>query len=109
MPKSPAEMEASMIENFKEKTGKTLPEWIKVAKASGLAKHGEIVKHLKSDHGMTHGYANFVALKALADGAAPAAGKKAAAGAKGEVEDPADELYTGAKAGQVLRHACPAN
>jgi hypothetical protein len=34
-------------------------------RGSGLAKHGEIVKMLKSDHGLGHGYANLVAHKAL--------------------------------------------
>ena len=28
-----------------------------------LAKHGEIVKHLKEKHGMGHGYANLVAME----------------------------------------------
>lgn len=65
MPKTPEEMTESMIQNLKEKTGKTLDQWLKVAKASKLGKHGELVKHLKSGHGMTHGYANLVALKHL--------------------------------------------
>jgi predicted transport protein len=61
MPKSPEEMAAAMIANFKEKTGKSLPQWLVVAGKSKLAKHGELVKHLKTDHGMTHGFANLVA------------------------------------------------
>ena len=75
MPKSPDEMAAAMIANLKEKTGKTLPQWLQVAKKSGLEKHGEIVKHLKSDHGMTHGFANLVAIKYRegSSGGAPAA------------------------------------
>ncbi|MFT7074944.1 MAG: hypothetical protein ACJA0P_000944 [Planctomycetota bacterium] len=67
-------MAAAMIANMKEKTGKTLPQWLAVAKKSGLAKHGELVKHLKADHGMTHGFANLVAhghLKSGADSHAP--------------------------------------
>ena len=31
---------------------------------SGIEKHGELVKHLKAEHGLTHGYANLVALYA---------------------------------------------
>ena len=31
MPKSPEEMMASMVKNLKEKTGKTLPQWLKLA------------------------------------------------------------------------------
>ncbi|NER13667.1 DUF4287 domain-containing protein [Leptobacterium flavescens] len=52
-----------MEKGLLEKTGKSLEEWIKVVKASKIEKHGEIVKFLKSDHGFTHGYANFVSLK----------------------------------------------
>ena len=65
MPKSPEEMKAAMVANMKEKTGKTLPQWIKIAKAAKLAKHGEIVKFLKSEHGMTHGFANLVAHESM--------------------------------------------
>ncbi|MEM1447906.1 MAG: DUF4287 domain-containing protein [Planctomycetota bacterium] len=61
MAKSPEEMAASMIANMKEKTGKTLPQWLKIARASGEEKHGAIVKHLKGEHGVTHGFANLIA------------------------------------------------
>ena len=46
MPKNPDEMAASMIANMKEKTGKTLPQWLRVARAAKLEKHGEILKLL---------------------------------------------------------------
>ena len=74
MPKSPEEMAAAMVANMKEKTGKTLAQWLKLAKASGESKHGAIVKHLKSEHGVTHGYANMIAHEFLgsASGAKPA-------------------------------------
>jgi len=65
MAKSPEEMTASMIANIPEKTGKTLPQWLKITKASKLSKHGEIVKLLKSEHGVTHGFANLIAHKTL--------------------------------------------
>ncbi len=65
MAKSPEAMAATMIANMKEKTGKTLPQWLAIVKQSKLEKHGQIVKHLKTDHGMTHGFANLVAHKAL--------------------------------------------
>ena len=65
MPQSPDEMANAMIANLKDKTGKTLEQWIAIAKKSGAAKHGEIVKMLKSDHGMTHGFTNLVAHKTL--------------------------------------------
>jgi hypothetical protein len=72
MPKSPDEMTATMIANLKEKTGKTLEQWLKIAAAAKLEKHGQIVSHLKADHGMTHGFANLVAHKLLASDAGSA-------------------------------------
>jgi hypothetical protein len=68
MGKSPEEMAASMIANLKDKTGKTLEAWLKIANKANLEKHGEIVKHLKSEHGLTHGYANLIAAKFLENG-----------------------------------------
>ena len=49
----------------RRETGKNLEQWIAIAKKAKLSKHGEIVKYLKADHGMTHGYANLVAHKTL--------------------------------------------
>jgi predicted transport protein len=59
-----------MEKGLLEKTGKSLEEWIAVVKKQNFAKHGEIMKFLKSEHGFTHGYANFVSLKARASDAA---------------------------------------
>jgi len=64
MPPSPDEMVKTMIGNLKNKTGKTLPQWLDIVKKSGLPRHGEIVNLLKSEHGMTHGFANLVAHEA---------------------------------------------
>jgi len=86
---SPAEAEAAMIANLKEKTGKTLEQWVAVAKKSGLAKHGEIVKLLKDEHGLTHGYANLVAHKHL----------KSDAGSAADSGDLVEAQYAGPKAG----------
>lgn len=65
MAKSPEEMAAAMLANLKEKTGKTMPQWLKITKAAKLEKHGQIVKMLKSDHGVTHGFANLIAHETL--------------------------------------------
>lgn len=46
----------NMIRNLEEKTGRPFAEWQQLARASRLAKHGEIVRFLKSEHGLTHGY-----------------------------------------------------
>lgn len=53
-----------MEKGLLEKTGKTLDHWIAVVKESNLEKHKAIMDFLKSSHGFTHGFANFVALKA---------------------------------------------
>lgn len=90
MPASPEDMAATMIANMKEKTGKTLEQWLSVAKKTGAAKHGAIVKALKTDHGLTHGYANLVAHKLLKSDA----GSQAAGGT-----DLVAAQYAGPKAG----------
>ncbi|MHC5210917.1 MAG: DUF5655 domain-containing protein [Planctomycetota bacterium] len=71
----------SMIRNLEEKTGKSLAQWVKIAKAMGDKKHGEVVKALKADHGLGHGYANLVAhsAKGAVGPAAPAGGELLAA------------------------------
>jgi hypothetical protein len=74
MAKSPEEMLDQMLANLREKTGKSLPEWLDVVRASRRARHGEIVKLLKEEHGVTHGYANQIALQALRPADAPAPG-----------------------------------
>lgn len=50
----------TMIQNMPEKTGKSLDEWKKILKAKAFAKHSEGVKFLKSEHGVTHGFANTI-------------------------------------------------
>jgi hypothetical protein len=54
-----------MIANLREKTGKSLEQWIALARKQKLAKHGQIVAFLKSEHALGHGYANLVAQRAL--------------------------------------------
>ncbi|MBO6797997.1 DUF4287 domain-containing protein [Maricaulis sp.] len=51
----------SMIANMPEKTGKSLEEWVGLLGPVGTRKHGELMKVLKGDHGLSHGYANLVA------------------------------------------------
>lgn len=65
MAKSPEELAQTMIDNLPDKTGKSLAEWQTVVSASGLAKHGEIMKLLKGEHGVTHGFANLIAQKCI--------------------------------------------
>jgi hypothetical protein len=65
MAKSPEAMKAAMIAGMAEKTGKSLEEWLTIVRASKLSKHKEFMKLLKEEHGLTHGFANMVALQAL--------------------------------------------
>ena len=88
-PSSPEEGMASLIRNLEASTGKTIDAWIATARAMGQTKHGQIVALLKKEHGLSHGYANQIALRALA------AAKSSATSA----EDPIDTLYSGPKAG----------
>ncbi|WP_420388084.1 DUF4287 domain-containing protein [Roseivirga sp.] len=58
---TPEEMLQTMIANMPEKTGKSLTEWHDVLSKTGLQKHGELMKVLKGDHGVSHGFANTIA------------------------------------------------
>ena len=60
----------TMIANLEKNTGKPLAEWVAIVQSSGLSKHGEIIKFLKSEHGFTHGFANLVAHEARGSAAA---------------------------------------
>ena len=84
-----AAAEESQWRNLETQSGRGRAEWIKLANAQGLAKHGELVAWLKSAHGIGHGYANLVAIRAreAAQGAPPA-------GSDQQVE----AQYAGAKA-----------
>ena len=48
------------IDNMPEKTGKSLEEWKKVLNSKSFGKHSEAVKYLKTEHGVTHGFANTI-------------------------------------------------
>lgn len=65
MAKSPQELAQTMIDNMPEKTGKSLEAWQGVVAKSGAVKHGEIMKLLKGEHGVTHGFANLIAQKCI--------------------------------------------
>lgn len=58
---SPEEMADSMRANLPEKTGRDHAAWMTVVGESGLTKHGEILEYLKTEHGVSHGYANLIA------------------------------------------------
>ena len=84
----PEEQAASMIANLPEKTGKSMEDWLSLLTPAGFEKHGEIVRFLKTEHGMTHGFANLVAHTAL----------KSAASTAPKETDLVGEQYAGPKA-----------
>jgi hypothetical protein len=88
MAKSPEEIRKQMLANLKDTTGKTLPEWLKLIQAAGAVKHGEIMKLLKGTFGVSHGYANQIALAAVRPADAPQPGS----------DDLINAQYAGAKA-----------
>jgi len=81
----------AQVRNIEATYGKPIGEWFAIIEASGLSKHTEVVAMLKASYGMTHGAAHRVSLLARE--------AKMPAPAVAPGGDPADILYTGAKAG----------
>jgi len=61
----------TMINNMPEKTGKSLAEWKKLLKTKSFAKHSEAVKFLKTEHQVTHGFANTIVSLSKEESKAP--------------------------------------
>lgn len=90
MPKKPLDAATQkMIDNLPEKTGKSLDQWLRLLAGQSFEKHGEIVKWLKSEHAVTHGFANLIAH----------AHRDAVAGSSSGADDPVEAQYAGPKAG----------
>ncbi len=85
---SSTEMTDAIVRNLAEKTGKTLAQWVRITTRSKLIKHGEIIKFLKTEHGLTHGYANLIAHNTL----------KSDSGSVSDVGKLVEKQYAGAKA-----------
>ena len=62
----------TMIKNLHNNTGRTLEQWIEIVRKENFVKHGEIIKYLKGEHGLTHGFANLIAHKVKGSDAASA-------------------------------------
>ena len=84
---SPEAALETMMRNLEKQTGKSFEEWIKIARASKLTKARQITDFLKTEHGLTFGYANTIALKALGTDAGSS-----------NAEDLVGAQYAGAKA-----------
>ena len=76
---------ANQVANIERSTGRTLAEWIEIVRASGLEKHGQQVAMLKAEHGLGHGNANILAIKA----------REAASGGAVAPDDLIDSQYAG--------------
>jgi hypothetical protein len=50
----------TMINNMPEKTGKKLEEWIEILEKEKFEKHSIAVDFLKTNHGLTYGFANTI-------------------------------------------------
>ncbi|MBK7605689.1 MAG: DUF4287 domain-containing protein [Saprospiraceae bacterium] len=61
MAKTSGEFEQEFIQSAKEKTGKSLEQWLPVVKASRLTKQMEITNWLKSSHELNHMQASLLA------------------------------------------------
>jgi len=61
MAKTSGEFEQEFIQTAKEKTGKTLEQWLPVVKKSGFSKQMEITNWLKAEHKLNHLQASLLA------------------------------------------------
>ncbi len=53
---------ATQMRNIEVSTGRTVSQWTAAVADAGLVKHGQIMAWLKSEHGLTHGNANALAM-----------------------------------------------
>ncbi len=51
-----------LIDSLPEKTGRSLEQWSSILDQTGLEKHGQMLAFLKTEHGVTHGFANSIAI-----------------------------------------------
>ena len=74
-----------MTDNLALQTGRTLIEWYPVLDATGLEKHTALMDFLKREHGVSHGFANMIALGYRSRGVSQ------------EADDLVEAQYSGAK------------
>ncbi len=56
-------MEKAMIKNMINRTGKSIDDWVIIAKQQKDMKHNQLVNFLKKEYSITHGYANLIVRK----------------------------------------------
>lgn len=84
---------ATQLANIETRTGKSLSQLVKLVKASGLTKHGEIRDHLKTTLDLGYGDANTLTHYALKAGDANGAATEPSA----NLDDVVSALYAGPK------------
>tara|TARA_R110002049_G_scaffold94988_7_gene233456 strand:- start:891 stop:1466 length:576 start_codon:yes stop_codon:yes gene_type:complete len=87
MARTPEQAAQAMIDNLHKNTGKTLKQWFTVLQKTRFDKHGEYLKFLKTEHDVTHGYANLIAHQY----------RDSLAGKSKTATDPVAQQYAGAK------------
>ena len=76
----------SQARNIEQATGRSIDTWVTMVKASGQQRHGEIMAWLKTEHGFSHGNANFIARRVKRGSAI------------GDGDELVDAMYAGPKA-----------
>jgi hypothetical protein len=82
-------MEESSMANLKERTGRTLDEWVRIVKKSGPPSEKDRIAWLKSEHGITTNYAGWIAKRVDGGGSA----------ASYDPDAMVEEMFAGKKAG----------
>jgi len=57
----PDDATRTQLRNIERDTGRSVADWARTVRETGLDRHGQVVAHLKSVHGLTHGNANALA------------------------------------------------
>jgi Domain of unknown function (DUF4287) len=58
---------ASYFPSIEKTYGRPIAEWKGLLRATGIARHGELVTWLKTEHGLGHGHANALVAHTLAE------------------------------------------
>ncbi len=87
---TPQQMLAKMVEKIEPRTGKSWAQWTEVARAAGITKHRALTTHLKTEHGLKHNEAQWLAWEITDPGRLESYNKP---------KDLVSELYSGKKAG----------
>lgn len=60
MAKTSGEIEKEFLDSAKEKTGKSINDWLSLIKKSGIQKRNDILEWLKKGHGINHMHAQLI-------------------------------------------------